>query len=144
MHFEVRRHIRATPARAWACLTDAQRLVTGNLGITRLEGRIAAGEKLKLWSEAAPGRAFPLKVTAFDAPRSMRWEGGMPFGLFKGVRQFNLEPHDGGVLFHMREDYSGPLLGLIGKSLPDLTPSFEKFAAGLAALAEAEHRGDRQ
>jgi hypothetical protein len=140
MYFEVRRAIRATPDRAWSCLTDARRLVAGDLGITRLEGQIAAGAKLKLWSEAAPGRSFPLKVTVFEAPHRMRWEGGMPFGLFKGVRQFNLEPHDGGVVFHMREDYSGPLLGLIGKSLPDLTPSFEKFAAGLAALAESTER----
>ena len=142
MHFEVRRQIRATPARVWSCLTDTRRLVAGNLGVTRLEGEIAPGAKLKLWSEAAPGRAFPLKVTMFEAPHRMTWEGGMPFGLFKGVRQFHLEPQEGGVLFHMREDYSGLLLGLIGKSLLDLTPSFEKFAAGLAALAESSGRQD--
>ena len=36
----------------------------------------------------------------------------------------------------MREEYSGLMLPLIWKSIPDLNPSFEKFAAGLKRLAE--------
>ena len=37
----------------------------------------------------------------------------------------------------MREEYSGPLLPLIWRSMPDLQPSFDQFAAGLKARAEA-------
>jgi hypothetical protein len=37
----------------------------------------------------------------------------------------------------MREEYSGPMLPLIWRSMPDLQPSFDKFAAGLKARAEA-------
>lgn len=136
MHFEVQRLIHATGPAVWSALVDAPRLVAGGLGLTRLEGEIAPGARLKLWSEAAPGRAFALRVTAFEPPRRMVWEGGMPLGLFRGVRRFELEPAQGGVLFRMREDYSGPLLALIRKSLPDLNPSFEKFARGLATLVE--------
>lgn len=135
--YEVHASIRATPDRVWALLTDPPRLVAGGLGILRLEGRIAPGETLKLWSEAAPDRAFALRVTVFEPARRMVWEGGMPLGLFRGVRQCMLEPASTGVQFHMREDYSGPLLGLISKSMPDLNPSFQKFAAGLKTLAEA-------
>ena len=36
----------------------------------------------------------------------------------------------------MREEYTGPLLGMIWKSIPDLGPSFEEFASGLKAAAE--------
>jgi hypothetical protein len=36
----------------------------------------------------------------------------------------------------MREEYSGPLLAMIGRSLPDLGPSFRKFATGLKRQAE--------
>jgi hypothetical protein len=36
----------------------------------------------------------------------------------------------------MREEYTGPLLALIWRSMPDLRPSFEQFAVGLKARAE--------
>jgi hypothetical protein len=37
----------------------------------------------------------------------------------------------------MREEYTGPLAGLIGKSIPDLGPSFTQFANGLKQRVEA-------
>jgi polyketide cyclase/dehydrase/lipid transport protein len=42
----------------------------------------------------------------------------------------------GTTKFAMREEYTGPLLPLIWKSMPDLGPSFEKFAKGLKEEAE--------
>lgn len=136
--YEVRRTIAAPPERIWAKLTDRAAIVSGGLGITRLEGEIKPGGKLKLWTEANPGRVFALRVTEFAPDKRMVWEGGMPFGLFKGVRQYNLTPHAGGTEFHMREEFSGPMLALIGASIPDLQPSFEKFADGLRTLSEVK------
>jgi hypothetical protein len=66
----------------------------------------------------------------------MTWSGGMPLGLFKGVRTFSLTPDGDGTRFTMREEYTGPLLGLIWRSMPDLGPSFEQFARGVKARAE--------
>ena len=134
--FEVRRLINASPERVWSHLTDARALVDGGLGLLRLEGTIAPGAKLKLLSEANPGRAFTLRVSEFIPYRRMQWEGGMPFGLFTGTRQFTLTPSSGGTEFYMREEFTGPLAGLIGRSIPDLTASFERFADGLRAMAE--------
>jgi hypothetical protein len=37
----------------------------------------------------------------------------------------------GGTAFRVREEYTGPLLGLIWRSMPDLGPSFERFASRL-------------
>jgi hypothetical protein len=68
----------------------------------------------------------------------MVWSGGMPLGLFKGVRTFTLSPQaNNATKFTMREEYTGPMLGLVWRSMPDLGPSFEKFATGLKAKAEA-------
>jgi hypothetical protein len=68
----------------------------------------------------------------------MVWSGGMPLGLFKGERTFTLTPaEDGTVQFDMREVFSGPMLRLFGKSIPDMTEPFEKFAEGLKAKAES-------
>ena len=89
-------------------------------------------------SKANPGRAFPVKVTEFTPGQRMTWSGGMPLGLFKGVRTFTLAPGtDGSTRFTMREEYAGPLLPLIWRSMPDLGPSFRQFADGLKQRAES-------
>ena len=43
---------------------------------------------------------------------------------------------DGATRFTMREEYSGPLLPLIWRSMPDLGPLFRQFASGLKQRAE--------
>lgn len=93
---------------------------------------------MKLWSEVAPGRAFALTVTEFDAPGRMVWCSGMPLGLFTGTRSFDLSPMTGGTQFAMREVFSGPLSPLIAKSIPDLTPSFENFSQTLKEKVESQ------
>ena len=128
--------IRATPEAVWAILVDAPSYSSWDSGVVRVEGRIAAGEKIKVIPEVTPGRAFPVKVTELVAPQRMTWSGGMPLGLFKGVRTFKLKPIGDGTEFAMREQYTGPLSPLIWKSIPDLGPSFEQFANGLKQRAE--------
>jgi hypothetical protein len=129
--------IEATPEAIWAVLTDATAYPEWDPYCVKLEGRIAAGEKLKAFSKLSPGRAFPVKVTELIKNQRMTWSGGMPFGLFKGERTFTLAPKNpGAVEFTMREVFSGPMLALIGGSIPDMTDAFEKFALGLKKRAE--------
>ena len=130
--------IEATPEAIWAILTDAPAYPAWDSGVESVEGTIAPGERIKVRSEVAPGRAFPVKVADFDPPRRMTWVGGMPLGLFRGVRTFTVTPQRPGTTdFAMREEFTAPLLPLIGRTMPDLGPSFERFAAGLKARAEA-------
>lgn len=129
--------IQAAPEAIWRLLTDAPGYPGWNTTVTRVDGRIALGERVTVHAKAAPGRSFPVKVVAFDAPRRMVWRGGMPLGLFKGERDFELRPMDtGGVEFTMREDYTGWFAPLITRSIPDLQPAFDEFAACLKARAE--------
>jgi hypothetical protein len=134
--YEAAAAIQADPERVWAVLTDGPAFAEWDSGVERVEGRIAPGERIKVVSEANPGRAFPVRVSEFEPPRRMTWTGGMPLGLFKGVRTFLLTPDGAGTRFAMREEYTGPLLGLIWRTMPDLGPSFEQFARGLKARAE--------
>jgi hypothetical protein len=121
----------------WSILTDAANYPTWDPGVDRIEGTIAPGERIVAYTKLSPNRAFPAKVTEFEPGRRMTWTGGMPLGLFKGVRTFTLSPRaDGGVDFALREEFSGPLLPLFAGSLPDLNKTFEAFAAGLKARAE--------
>ena len=98
----------------------------------------ALGEKITVHVKVNPGRAFPAKVTEFQPGSAMTWSGGMPLGLFKGVRTFRLSPKGSGTVeFAMKEEFSGLLSPLIERSIPDLQPAFEEFAAGLKKRAEA-------
>ena len=134
--FEASTTIHAPPDRVWEILTDAAGYPTWDSGVTSVDGRIADGERIVVHSEVNPGRAFPVRVE-LDEPRAMTWRGGMPLGLFTGTRTFRLAPtDDGAVRFTMREEYTGPLAPLIFRSIPDLGPSFTRFARGLKARAE--------
>ena len=133
---EVGKVISAAPEVVWEKLTDIGALVAGGLGIVSLTGEMRAGGRLKLVSEVAPGRAFALKVTEFVPGQRMVWTSGMPFGLFKGERTFTLTPVPGGTELTMCEVFTGLMLPMIWKSMPDLTPGFQKFATGLKQLAE--------
>ncbi len=129
--------IQASPETIWAILTHAAGYPDWDPGVDRIEGRIAPGEKITAFTKLSPGRAFPVKVTEFVPGQKMTWAGGMPLGLFKGERTFTLTPrNNGAVEFTVREVFSGPLLPLIGRSIPDLTSAFEQFAAGLKNRAE--------
>ncbi len=131
--------IRAPAERIWSILTDAAGYPSWNSTVERVVGTIASGEKVTVYTKAAPGRAFPLKVTELDANRRMVWTGGMPLGLFTGRRTYTLTQKSASeVEFAMREAFTGLMAPLITRSIPDLQPSFDQFAADIKARAEAK------
>ena len=134
--YEAETVIDAPPEPVWDVLTDLGGYPDWDSGIIKTEGTIGARSKIKIWTEATPERAFPLRVDGLDARRMMEWSGGLPLGLFTGTRRFTLEPEDGGTRVRVREEYRGPLLGLIWRTMPDLQPSFDQFVAGLKAEVE--------
>jgi hypothetical protein len=134
--YSASRDIQAPPEVVWALLTDPSSYENWNPAVLLIEGVMSPGGSIKLVSIASPERTFSLRVTSMAAPRSMVWSDGMPFGLFRGVRTYRLDPVSNGTSFSMTEEFSGPLAGLISKSIPDLTDSFDTFANGLKAGAE--------
>lgn len=129
--------INADPARIWAILTDGASYGDWNSGVLRVDGTIALGERIKVVSEANPRRAFPVRVSEFVPGERMAWTGGMPFGLFTGIRTFTLTPDGATTQFTVREEYTGTFLPLIWRSMPDLDPSFRQLADGLKQRSEA-------
>ena len=128
--------IQASPEVVWKILVDGAHYPDWDSGVERVEGTIAPGATITVFSKVSPGRAFPVKVVEFTSGARMVWSGGMPLGLFKGVRTFTLAPEGATTTFRMREEFSGPLLPIIWRSMPDLGPSFEQFAQGLKGRAE--------
>ncbi len=134
--YEATSFINAIPERVWPILTDAAAWPSWDSGIVKVDGRVALGEKVSVTVEANPGRAFPVKVVGLNPPERMVFLGGMPLGLFRGRRTYTLVPEAAGTRFTMREEYTGPLAGMVFKSIPDLGPSFRRFAEGLKRRAE--------
>ncbi|MEM6276004.1 MAG: SRPBCC domain-containing protein [Pseudomonadota bacterium] len=134
--YAVDTRIAAPPEVVWRVLVEDMPRDPAPFGIRRIEGSVARGGRLKLWSEVAPERAFRLRVATFEAPRKMVWQGGMPFGFFTGTRTFTIGAADGGSHFAMEEVFTGLLSGPITRSMPDLGPSFATFADALTRKAE--------
>ncbi|MCB0998123.1 MAG: SRPBCC domain-containing protein [Ilumatobacteraceae bacterium] len=136
--YTVTRSIGAPAPTVWGLLTDASSYSRWNRAVISIEGPISMGNRIKLVSVADPKRTFKLKVTAMQAPTHMVWADGMPLGLFSGQRTYTITERGATHCeFTMTEEFSGPLAALITKAIPDLTPSFETFADGLKAEAEA-------
>jgi hypothetical protein len=135
--YEATASIKATPDRIWALLTDASHYTDWNTTVERVEGTIAPGETIKVFVKVNPGRAFPVKVIEFKPGQRMVWSGGMPLGMFEGQRTYTLTAAGNSeTFFKMREEYTGPMLGMIWGSIPDLGPAFQEFAQSLKRAAE--------
>lgn len=129
--------INAPPEKVWALLTRADDTVRWNSTLTSIEGNIELGGIVKMQVPEAPGRTFKVKVTNFVPNREMVWRDGNPV-MFLGVRTYSLRPQPGGTAtrFEMTEEFSGILLPMIARRLPDFGPIFERYAADLKAEAE--------
>ncbi|HSL45063.1 MAG TPA: SRPBCC domain-containing protein [Anaerolineales bacterium] len=128
--------INAPPEVVWRILTDANGYPNWDPAMDHIEGKLAPGETVKFFTKFS-SQAFPVKVTAFESNRKMVLTGGMPLGLFKSERTHTLTPgKDGQTLFKTEEIFSGLLLPIFGRNLPDLTENFKTFVAGLKKQAE--------
>lgn len=134
--------IAASPATVWRLLTDASDIPSWNSTVTSIEGPIALGQKLAIRVPISD-RTFKPKVVSFEAPTTMVWADGQA-PMFRGVRTYRLEPRGAGTRFTMTETFTGIMLPLIGRSLPDFVPVFDAYAADLKVAAErAEVTGSR-
>ena len=129
--------INAAPEKVWDILTATDEWPEWDPYCEKIEGEVELGKKIKAFTKLAPGRAFPVKVVELVENERMTWQGGMPLGLFTGVRTFTLQAKNGAVEFTLTERFSGPMLALFGGSIPDMTEPFNKFVEGLKDRAEA-------
>jgi hypothetical protein len=135
--FEAVTRIEAGPDEVWRALVDVGRWRDWDSGVDRVEGTVALGERLTIYATMIRSRPFSVTVTEIRPREAMRWRGGLPFGAAVIERTYHLDAQDdGGTVLTVREDHSGPLAGLLGRSTPDLNPSFRQFCAGLKQVTE--------
>lgn len=131
----VEANIRANASVIWRILTDADGFSRWNSTVSRIEGQIRDGERLRVH---VPGtdRTFTPMVSDVVPNERMTWTGGFA-PIFKGVRTFTLRPRDDGSTdFVMEERFAGLMLPLVKGSLPDFGPVFASYANDLRREAE--------
>jgi hypothetical protein len=127
--------IQSQPGRIWTLLTDANDFHRWNSTVTAIEGEIHDGQRIRVH---VPGtdRTFTPRISNVVADTRMTWTGGFA-PLFKGVRRFELTAQSGGsTMFVMEERFSGLLMPIVRRSMPDFGPVFERYAADLKHEAE--------
>ena len=130
--------IDASPETVWAVLTDAAGYQEWNPEITGIAGRFALGERITAQVRLGSGavRSVTMRVTALEPPLRMEWTGGLPLGLFVGLRTFTVTPRGTGAEFRLHLRMSGPLSSLILRSVGDRQPEVDSFSAALKRRAE--------
>ncbi len=134
--FEASVTIAADPAEVWAVLCDVAAWPAWDSGVTKVRGRLASGAKLRLTVEEI-GNGYPFKVTELVPGERFVLTGRTPLGMFTGVRTYALAGNAGSTVFTVREEYSGRLVSAIASTMPDLDPSFRRFAEALRRRVEA-------
>ncbi|CAN5618426.1 hypothetical protein BH09MYX1_BH09MYX1_13920 [soil metagenome] len=136
LSFATKISIHAAPETIWRLLVDVGRWTEWNTTVKKVDGVVALGSKVTVHPKISD-RAFPVKVLTLDEPRRMVWGSGVPFGLFKGERVYELVPQAGGIVeFSMVETFSGLFSGMITKSIPNMQPAFDELAKCLKERAE--------
>ncbi len=134
MRYAAEIHIDAPAERVWAILTDGSAWPEWEPNVTKLEGTITSGGKITVHTKLSD-QAFPVSVDLQPHSR-MTWSGGMPLGLFKGVRTFEVSERGESTHVAVHEQFSGLMLPIMRRMMPDLQPSFDAFVTALKARAE--------
>ena len=133
--FEASVTIAADPADVWRVLSDVGAWPAWGSGVTKVRGRLAPGAKLRLAVENI-GSGYPFKVTELVPGERIVLTGRTPLGMFTGVRTYTLAGGGGSTVFTVHEEYSGRFARTISGTLPDLDPSFHRFAEALKRRVE--------
>ena len=119
----------------WEVLSATDEFSAWNPFITRLDGRLALGERLVVTIRPRDkSMTFRPTVVAVESARLVRWKGRLGVrGIFDGEHELRLEPTpSGGTRFTQRETFSGVLVPLMRGVLDDTR-------GGFAAMNQALH-----
>lgn len=136
MQYRASTEIDATAEQVWEALVDVGTWHEWDPHVELVDGEVVEGGAVTVHTTLSD-RAFPVTVSELVPNERMVWSSGMPLGLFKGARTFTLEESDGTTTYTAHEVFSGPLVKLIGRTMPDLQPSFDGHVAGLKARVES-------
>lgn len=130
--------IAAAPEDVWDVLVDLDRYAEWNPFITDASGVPSPGERLAL-KMAANGRTFTVRPIVMQRrePHTLGWRGrfGLP-GLFDADHTHELHPIGAGTRYVQREEFTGLLVPLLGKTLAATDVAFHEMNRALQRRVE--------
>ena len=111
----------------WRVLSATDEYTAWNPFITRLDGRLALGERLVVTIRPRDkSMTFRPTIVAVEPARLVRWRGRLGVrGIFDGEHELRLEPMPGGgTRFTQHETFSGVLVPLMRGVLDDTLRGF--------------------
>jgi hypothetical protein len=134
--------IDAPAAVVWAILTDTAAWPDWNPFLTRVEGDVVAGARVRIRFEPPGGRPMTMRprLLVVDPPHELRWLGrlGLP-GLFDGEHRFLVEPlGPDRVRVTQSEQFGGVFVPLLRTTLRKTERGFGLMNDALKARAEAQ------
>ena len=133
--YEAKTLINARKSTVWEIITDGGNYTVWDSGITHISGGLRNGGTIRVRSRTGGNRTFRLRVRQIPG-EAMTWTGRLALGLSKGVCTFTLTSHGEKTLLHVRQDFAGPLLGLVWKTLPDIGPAFAEYLNAVKKRSE--------
>ena len=133
--YESKTLINARKCTVWDIITDGGNYTVWNSGITHIDGELRHGGTIRVRTPSGGNRMFRIRVRQIPG-EVMTWTGGMPFALFKSVRTFTLTPDGGKTLLHVRQDFAGPLQGLLWNAVPDIEKTFAEYLSAVKKRSE--------
>ena len=117
--------INASPERVWSILIDFPRYPEWNPFVREVKGKIAVGEKLKVYvkPENSRGMRFNATITKINPNKEFRWVGRLLFpGILDGEHIFIIQPMGRNKIKFMHSERFTGLLSVLG-GLNKLTQS---------------------
>ena len=119
----------------WDIITDAGNYQVWDSGITDVSGAICHVGRIRVRMRDGGKKTFQLRVSQVPG-QVMTWRGGLPLGLLKVERTFTLTDYTGITHLSIRDTASGPLRGLVPKTMPGTEPAQARYAAAVKFRAE--------
>ncbi|MFE4228804.1 SRPBCC family protein [Arthrobacter sp. NPDC056886] len=128
--------INARSSTVWDIITDARNYTVWESGITHIRGELRNGGTIRIRSHTGGNRTFRLRVQQVPG-EAMTWTQGLPLGLLTGVRTFTLEPRGGMTHLRVKEEFTGPLCGLLlCEFVSDTQQAFNDYVDAVRKRAE--------
>ena len=134
--FSAETSINAPPEAVWRVLADVAGWAKWDPGTDAAEGVVEKGGELIFRSSQSPGQSLKVRLTAVDEPWLLEWTGGVAKA-FTTLRTHRVTPDgDQGSKVEVSEEFSGALLPMIEKQIPDIEGLLDEFLDGLRKRVE--------
>ncbi len=138
MEYQSRIVINASGEQVFNAISNPQHFSHFDPSCLRLEGTIKRGQKIQFYSRLHANKPLKMRISVLVKNQKMVWVWSLPFNLFKRERSFSIFAKDDFTTeFKIAENYSGILLPLFRKKIPNMQTEFQLFTKGLKKFLES-------